>query len=110
MGESGGIGRRTRLRIWRVKPWGFESPLSHQQLFCGNFYLCPFCFVPKLKQLQDAVTKNGFTMKQSEATLTGNVLDAAGKLQIQIGGSNDVLELIAGSQAGTDAKTFRVKP
>ena len=23
--ESGGIGRRTRLRIWRVKPWGFES-------------------------------------------------------------------------------------
>ena len=30
--ESGGIGRRTRLRIWRVKPWGFESPLSHQTL------------------------------------------------------------------------------
>jgi hypothetical protein len=30
--ESGGIGRRTRLRIWRVKPWGFESPLSHQEL------------------------------------------------------------------------------
>ena len=30
--ESGGIGRRTRLRIWRVKPWGFESPLSHQNL------------------------------------------------------------------------------
>ena len=29
--ESGGIGRRTRLRIWRVKPWGFKSPLSHQQ-------------------------------------------------------------------------------
>src|SRR5579863_6681029 len=30
--ESGGIGRRTRLRIWRVKPWGFESPLSHQNI------------------------------------------------------------------------------
>jgi hypothetical protein len=29
--ESGGIGRRTRLRIWRRKAWGFESPLSHQQ-------------------------------------------------------------------------------
>ena len=28
--ESGGIGRRTRLRIWRVTPWGFKSPLSHQ--------------------------------------------------------------------------------
>jgi hypothetical protein len=36
--ESGGIGRRTRLRIWRGNPWGFESPLSHQSLFaivCG---------------------------------------------------------------------------
>jgi hypothetical protein len=29
--ESGGIGRRTRLRIWRGNPWGFESPLSHQE-------------------------------------------------------------------------------
>ena len=27
--ESGGIGRRTRLRIWRGNPWGFKSPLSH---------------------------------------------------------------------------------
>jgi len=34
-----------RLRIWRVKPWGFESPLSHQQLAphsqMANFRLCP---------------------------------------------------------------------
>ena len=28
-GESGEIGRRTRLRIWRRKVSGFESPLSH---------------------------------------------------------------------------------
>ena len=28
-GGSGEIGRRTRLRIWRRKAWGFESPLSH---------------------------------------------------------------------------------
>src|SRR6476661_1087030 len=27
--ESGETGRRTRLRIWRRKAWGFESPLSH---------------------------------------------------------------------------------
>ena len=27
--ESGGIGRRARLRIWYRKVWGFESPLSH---------------------------------------------------------------------------------
>ena len=30
--ESGGIGRRARLRIWSRKGWGFESPLSHQSL------------------------------------------------------------------------------
>src|SRR5262245_48470583 len=29
--ESGGIGRRARLRIWYRKVWGFESPLSHQK-------------------------------------------------------------------------------
>ncbi len=28
--ESGGIGRRRRLKIVRRKAWGFESPLSHQ--------------------------------------------------------------------------------
>ena len=28
--ESGGIGRRARLRIWSRKGWGFETPLSHQ--------------------------------------------------------------------------------
>ena len=30
--ESGGIGRRARLRIWWDTPWGFESPLSHVDL------------------------------------------------------------------------------
>src|SRR5690606_19004902 len=28
-GESGGTGRRARLRISWARPWGFESPLSH---------------------------------------------------------------------------------
>src|SRR3990172_7819800 len=31
-GESGGIGRRAGLRIPWVKPWGFDSPLSHQEM------------------------------------------------------------------------------
>src|SRR5262249_4377282 len=39
--ESGGIGRRTRLRIWRVKPWGFESPLSHQTILVRSRPLSP---------------------------------------------------------------------
>jgi hypothetical protein len=29
---SGGTGRRTILRGWRRKAWGFESPLPHQSL------------------------------------------------------------------------------
>ncbi|HEY1938216.1 MAG TPA: heavy metal-associated domain-containing protein [Candidatus Angelobacter sp.] len=58
-----------------------------------------------LKQLQEAVAKNGFTMKQSQATLIGKVQETAGKLQIQIAGSNDVLQL-APEQPGADAKTF----
>src|ERR1700761_6728820 len=33
--ESGEIGRRTRLRIWRGNPWGFKSPLSHQSVRAG---------------------------------------------------------------------------
>ena len=34
--ESGETGRRTRLRIWRRKAWGFESPLSHPSRFSFN--------------------------------------------------------------------------
>src|SRR5579862_1596180 len=49
--ESGGIGRRTRLRIWRGNPWGFKSPLSHQQVRADSqsrpFSVCPPSF-PKV--------------------------------------------------------------
>src|SRR3984957_4885779 len=34
--ESGEIGRRTRLRIWRGDPWGFESPLSHHLFYLSS--------------------------------------------------------------------------
>ena len=39
---SGGIGRRTRLRIWRLTAWGFKSLLPHQ-LYCtfrGAIFFC----------------------------------------------------------------------
>src|SRR6266481_4471397 len=35
--ESGGTGRRTRLRIWRGNPWGFDSPLSHHSFLFHSF-------------------------------------------------------------------------
>src|SRR5271157_5357321 len=48
--ESGGIGRRTRLRIWRGNPWGFESPLSHQRsLGCARDVGCGLTSAMRLR-------------------------------------------------------------
>ena len=35
-----------------------------------------------MKQLNDAIAKNGFTMKQSEATIDGQVVQDGGKLKL----------------------------
>ena len=40
-GESGGTGRRTRLRIRWPRPWGFESPLSHLSLHVHEATVIP---------------------------------------------------------------------
>jgi copper chaperone CopZ len=63
----------------------------------------------RLKQLQEAITKNGFTMKQSHATIAGQVLVESGKAQLKISGSNDVLNLIAENQAGPDVNVMNGK-
>ena len=57
-----------------------------------------------LKQLNDAIAKYGFTMKQSQATVDGQVVQEAGKLKLQITGSNDKIELKAepGAPAAAD--------
>ena len=47
-----------------------------------------------LKQLQAAITKNGFTMKESNATVAGTILVADGKTQLKVSGSNDVFQLV----------------
>lgn len=62
-----------------------------------------------LKQLQDAIAKNGFTMKQSEATVMGKLVSNAGKLQLQVNGSNDVLQLIPSAEGGVDAASMADK-
>jgi beta-lactam-binding protein with PASTA domain len=56
-----------------------------------------------LKQLQDAIAKNGFTMKQSDITAIGKVINTRGKPEFQITGSNDVLQLIPDGQHSGDA-------
>ena len=62
-----------------------------------------------LKQLQGAITKNGFTMKESKATVAGTILVANGTMQIKISGSNDVLRLVPESQSVTRASTMQGK-
>jgi copper chaperone CopZ len=52
-----------------------------------------------LKQLSDAIAKNGFTMKQSTATVVGIVAVANGKTVLQVSGSNEVLELVPDSSS-----------
>ena len=62
-----------------------------------------------LKQLQGAITKNGFTMKESKATVAGTILVADGKTQLKVAGSNDVLQLVPESQSGPDATSMQGK-
>lgn len=45
-----------------------------------------------LKQLQNAITKNGFTMKDSIVAVVGTVV-TDGTLQLKVSGSNEMLDL-----------------
>ena len=56
------------------------------------------------KQLNEAVSKNGFTMKDSVATVAGTVSEANGKAVLRVSGSNDVLALIPDGSAQNDAR------
>ena len=63
-----------------------EKGLAKVQLKPGN--------TVTLKQLQDAITKNGFVMKASYATLAGTVSTESGRARLKVAGSNDVLQLV----------------
>ena len=62
-----------------------------------------------LQQLQDAITKNGFAMKASKATVAGSVLAGDGKTQLKVSGSNDLLELLPASQSVPLASSMQGK-
>ena len=47
-----------------------------------------------VKQLQEAIIKNGFTMKQSHVVAAGKLIQDGGATKFQVSGSNDVLNLI----------------
>jgi len=52
-----------------------------------------------LKQLGDAIAKNGFTMKQSQAALSGQLMQVSGKWRLQVSGSNEMLDLAPAANA-----------
>jgi len=47
-----------------------------------------------LKQLNEAIAKNGFTMKDSTATIAGTVTSTDGNAMLRVSGSNDMLQLV----------------
>lgn len=51
-----------------------------------------------LKQFQEAITKNGFTMKQSNIVVAGKIVSAVGKEKLQVSGSNEIINLNGNSQ------------
>ena len=56
-----------------------------------------------LKELQSAITKNGFTMKDSTLTVEGTVVVEAGKVQLKVSGSNEMLDLVPRGQVAPAA-------
>ena len=62
-----------------------------------------------LKQLQNAITKNGFTMKDSSVAIGGTIVTSSGKVQLQVSGSNELLTLAPQPQASGDAMAMNGK-
>ena len=49
------------------------------------------------KLFQEAITRNGFSMKSSDVSVAGKIVTANGHWQLQVAGSNDLLNLIPGT-------------
>ena len=62
-----------------------------------------------LKQLNEAIAKNGFTMKDSAAIVAGTAVTTKGKDAVQVSGSNDVLNLVPGSSGAVGTASFMGK-
>jgi hypothetical protein len=62
-----------------------------------------------LKQLQTAITKNGFTMKPSAVTIVGIVVVDSGRVQLKVSGSNEMLDLTPEGQGTSIANSLNGK-
>jgi copper chaperone CopZ len=61
------------------------------------------------RQLQEAITKNGFTMKQSSATVGGEIIVENGNAKLKVSGSNEVLNLSPENDTATDVNAMNGK-
>jgi hypothetical protein len=59
-----------------------------------------------LKQLNEAIAKNGFTMKDSMATVAGTVTSTDGNAMLRVSGSNDMLQLVPESASAPNATSM----
>jgi Heavy-metal-associated domain len=72
-----------------------EKGLAVVKLKLGN--------MATLKQLNEAIAKNGFTMKDSTATVAGTVTSTDGDAMLRVSGSNDMLRLVPQSASAPNA-------
>jgi copper chaperone CopZ len=61
------------------------------------------------KQLQEAITKNGFTMKPSNVSLLGKIVLVNDCPQLQVSGSNDSVSLIPDTPEAVNANAMTGK-
>ena len=55
-----------------------------------------------MEQLQHAITKNGFTTKQSNVLVTGTLVWENDKLSLHVSGSNETFDLVPENQQAPD--------
>ena len=60
----------------------------------------------RLKQLNEAIAKNGFTMKDSSAVVAGTVAVTNSVATLTVTGSNDLLRLVPQSASAPSASTM----
>lgn len=63
-----------------------------------------------LKDLQTAITKNGFTMKQSAVAVAGTIVVDSGKARLKVSGSNEMVDLLPEGRATPIASSLNGKP
>lgn len=61
------------------------------------------------RQLQEAITKNGFTMKPSNVRVAGKIMNVNGHPQLQVSGSNELVNLIPDGSQTTNVNAMTDK-